>query len=158
MLKFDKWVLEHVFEPAAQEIEGWTGADQFQVARLCLLIKLTADAASAIQEATPAGYATLGLSGLACILLLWMIRVAERLSGRRGVANSFKHDTITSIIRVLNYALAIFSCSLSALNLRISLATISTLALTAAWGFCSGDRLPPIERRVCPPVEAPILS
>lgn len=155
MMKLDKWLLERVFEPAACEIESWTGINQYQVARFFALVSITADAAEVLNKQTPKDYVFFGLALIGVGCLVGMTFVAQHLSRRVGVANWMKHDRFVGIIRMGEFAIGALSVLLIVVHGWPSLSNISSLCYALAYGFMSGDRLPPKERRVFQPAEAP---
>lgn len=148
MIRADRWLLENVFEPAACEIESWTGVSPYRLARFCVLVAITADAAIALNLRTSKGYAMLGFSLFAAGCLVAMTFMAQHLSGRSGTSNWFKHDRLFGWCRMGQFTLGGMSALLAVLTLRPSLATLSSVATALAYGFMSGDRLPPKERYV----------
>ncbi len=84
-----------------------------------------------------------------------MTFLAQRMAGRRGTGNWFKHDRFMSVVRCCQYTFGALSVLLAVLRGYPSLGTVMSLAYACAWGFLSGDRLPPKERRVLIPAEAP---
>ncbi len=146
MIKIDKWMLERVFEPAAREIESWTGIGQYRVARFCVLVSVAADAARTLSVSTPREYAFLGMSLFAGACMVVVTFAAQVMVTRAG-ANWIKHDRVMGVLRTLQFATCAVASLLAIMLWPPGLRDVASIALAAAWGFMSGDRLPPPKER-----------
>ena len=151
MFKYDRWLLERVFEPLACEIESWAGANHWRVARFMIVVWTASNATWAIDKHKPWAYAILGVELLVATIIALASIVFERLDGRlTGTANFLKHDWTQAFNRITQIVLTVLTAFTSGLLL-----IVGSAALAAMWYFAACDRLPPKERRV---LQMPMLE
>lgn len=151
-MKLDRWLIEKVFEPAAREIEEWTGANQWWVARLLMLVWLCACATEAIHKQVMREWIFLGVAMISVVPLIILSLQMERLEGRNKFGNWFKVWNFAVFFRYLMLITLAVGASINVLFLLApQLNDAGFAALTIAYYFLACNRLPPRERWVLAP-------
>jgi hypothetical protein len=150
MSKVDNWIMSKIVEPAACEIESWTGINHWQVTRFFVLSWTVSDGIWTIDKGEPIYYASFGLTLIGAAMWVAMTFLYQYTSddtaGRH--AHEPRHNRFWIFLRLFQLTVVGMSIGFCLLEGRLRLATLGSVSILGMYYFFACERLPPKERRL----------